>query len=395
MVKKAAALFLKERRYLMPTFRRQPLLIERARGSHVWDSTGRRYLDFVSGLGVCSVGHANPAVARALADQVSRVWHVSNFYYTRPPVELAEQLSRRSFKGKVFFSNSGTEANECAVKLARLWASKTSGGLRHEVITFDNAFHGRTIAMISAGQKKLQTGFEPMLPGFVEARFNDLASVKAAIGPRTAAILVEPVQGEGGVHVATREFLRGLRELCDRHGLLLIFDEVQCGIGRTGRLFAYEHSGVVPDVMALAKGLAGGFPIGATIARSAVADVLTAGTHGSTFGGGALAARCALAVLELLDEKRLERIQELGQTALRFLRGLQKSYSFIRDVRGVGLMLGLELDREGAPFVAKAQERGLLINCTQGNILRLLPPFVLTDRELDQGLHILKEALIP
>ena len=392
--KKSGSVFLKEKRYIMPTFKRQSILIERARGPYVWDASGKRYLDFVSGLGVCSVGHVNPAVLSALRDQSSRVWHVSNFYYTRPPVDLAEQLSCRSFGGKVFLSNSGTEANECAVKLARRWASKTSGGLRHEVITFDNAFHGRTLAMISAGQKKFQKGFEPMTPGFVEARFNDLASVKAKIGPKTAAILVEPVQGEGGVHVATRSFLRGLRELCDKHGLLLIFDEVQCGIGRTGRLFAYENYSVMPDILALAKGLAGGFPIGATLARPAVADVFTVGTHGSTFGGGALAARCALAVLKFLDEGRLRRVREMGKVALAALEDLRRSCPFIREVRASGLMLGLELDREGAPYVLKAQARGLLINCTQGNVLRLLPPFVLKDRELNQGLRILKETLL-
>jgi acetylornithine/N-succinyldiaminopimelate aminotransferase len=392
--KTAKQLFLKERRYMMPTFRRQPLLIERARGSHVWDSSGRRYLDFVSGLGVCSVGHVNPGVLKALKDQSSRVWHVSNFYYTRPSIELAEQLSRKSIGGKVFFSNSGTEANECAVKLARRWASRASGGKRFEIITFDNAFHGRTLAMIAAGQEKFQKGFGPMPAGFVRARFNDLASVKAVLGPRTAGILVEPVQGEGGIHVATREFLRGLRRLCDDRGLLLIFDEVQCGIGRTGRLFAYEHDGVRPDILALAKGLADGFPIGATVARARVADVFTVGTHGSTFGGGALAARCALAVLEFLDQKRLRRIRSLGQAALAVLQGIQRSCPMIREVRGAGLMLGFELDREGSPYVLKAQERGLLINCTQGNVLRLLPPFVLTDKELADGLRILKEVLL-
>jgi predicted acetylornithine/succinylornithine family transaminase len=385
--------FLKEKRYLMPTFRRQSLLIEKARGSTVWDSSGRKYLDFVSGLGVCSIGHVNPDVLRALRDQSTQVWHVSNFYYTRPPVELAEQLSRRSFGAKVFLSNSGTEANECAVKLVRKWASLKSGSRRFEIVTFDNSFHGRTLAMVAAGQEKFQKGFEPMLAGFVQARFNDLSSVKKVIGPRTAAILVEPVQGEGGVHIATPEFLKGLRRLCDQNGLLLIFDEVQCGLGRTGKLFAYEHSGVKPDVLALAKGLAGGFPIGATLARPAVADVMTAGTHGSTFGGNALAARCGLAALNFLTPARLARIRALGNKISSVLEEIRNSHDFVREVRGTGLMWGLELDHEGGSYVLKAQERGLLINCTQGNVLRLLPPFVLTDAELERGLRIFRKVL--
>lgn len=386
---KSEKLFQRDRRYIMATYPRQPLLVTRARGATVWDASGRAYLDFVSGLGVCGAGHVNPAVLKALESQARKVWHVSNYYYTRPPVDLAEQLSKRSLGGKVFFCNSGAEANECAVKLARKWADG-----RFQIVTFDNAFHGRTIAMLAAtGQDKFQEGFGPMPEGFIRGRFNDLSSLKYLIGPRTAGILVEPVQGEGGVRVASREFLQGLRRLCDKYQLLLIFDEVQCGLGRTGKLFAYEHSGVVPDILVLAKGLGDGLPIGATLARLDVADCFSVGSHGSTFGGNPLVSCGALEVLKFLNEKRLRRIRALGQRLLDFLNDLRKNCPLILEVRGLGLMIGIGLAHEGHPYVTRARERGLLINCTQGNVIRLLPPFVMTDADLTQGLRILKEVL--
>jgi predicted acetylornithine/succinylornithine family transaminase len=382
--------------YLFDVFRRQPVLFTRGRGAWLWDAAGKKYLDFFSGLAVCGLGHAHPAVARAVARQARTLVHTSNIYHTAPQRELARELSRRTFGGKVFFGNSGAEANECAIKLARRFGHLTPrrGRGRYEIVVFADSFHGRTMATLSAtAQKKYQKGFGPMLAGFPVAAFGDLDSVRRKIGPRTCAVLVEPVQGEGGVNVAGAGFFRGLRALCRKHDLLLMFDEIQTGVGRTGKLFAYEHLGVTPDVLTVAKGLANGLPIGACLARPAVADLFKPGDHASTFSGGPVVCEAGLAVLEVLSPRMLARVAALGRLIGRELEGWRKELPFIREVRGLGLMRGIELDRPGAGVVARCRDAGLLVNCTADRVIRLLPPFILTDAEARAGLRILKKAL--
>ncbi|MHB9156195.1 MAG: aspartate aminotransferase family protein [Endomicrobiales bacterium] len=378
-----------EQKYILPTYKRYPLVLVKGKGQYVWDDKGRKYLDFFAGLSVCNVGHCHPKVVAAIRKQANTLLHVSNLYYTPPQVRLAADLIKASFPGQVFFSNSGAEANECAIKIAR----KRGKGKRYEVITFTGSFHGRTLATLAAtGQKKFHKGFEPMPGGFVCAGFNDLAAVKKAVTGRTAAILVEPVQGEGGVNVAAKEFLAGLRALCDKHGLLLIFDEIQSGLGRTGELFAYQHYGIRPDIMTLAKSLAGGLPLGATIAGRKALGVLGYGDHGSTFGGNLTSCAAASEVLRILSPSLLSHASSVGRYFLSGLKTLQSKHPAIKEVRGVGLMLGLELDFPGRDIVQFCQGKGLLINCTQDTILRFLPPLVITTKDADKALRILEEA---
>ncbi len=388
--------------YLFKTYRRQPVTFVRGKGPWLWDDRGKKYLDFFSGLAVCNLGHAHPAVAKAISRQAKTLLHTSNLYATEPQRELARELSTRTFGGRVFFANSGAEANEGAIKLARRYGSVTPGpeGPRHEIIVFDHAFHGRTLGALSATpQKKYQEGFGPLLPGFPAASFGDMASVKAQATAKTCAVLVEPIQGEGGVRLAPRDFFRDLADFCKVKGLLLIFDEVQTGMGRTGALFAYQNDGViprgvVPDVLTAAKGLANGLPMGAILARPAIADLLHPGDHATTFGGGAVPSRAALAVLEELSSARLDHVQHIGRLLREEIKSWRDALPFIREVRGAGLMLGLELDRPAADVVDRAREAGLLVNGTAERVVRLLPPFVLTDAEARQGLEILRRALV-
>ncbi|MBI4343306.1 MAG: aspartate aminotransferase family protein [Candidatus Omnitrophica bacterium] len=386
-------------RYVMNTYVRNPLVITKAKGSRVWDVDGHEYLDLFPGWGVSGLGHNHPWVTNALRGQTRRVLHVPNNYYHPLQWRAAQQLVKASFEGKVFFCNSGAEAVETAIKLAHRWGqsgpASSGAGSRHEIIAMEQSFHGRTMGALSAtGQTKYQQGFEPLVPGFVRARFNDLASVQRAVTPKTAAILVEPIQGEGGVWVGTDAFITGIRRLCDEHRLLFIADEVQSGMGRTGRWFAYQQYGVVPDVLLLAKSLAGGFPMGAVVARPEVADLFTPGTHATTFGGSPLGCAAILAVFEAVEKQKLmARVNQLSPYLMRRLRELQAAVPIIREVRGQGFMVGIELGVDGRPIVAACRQRGLLINCTQERILRLLPAMTITKTELNKALTILTEVL--
>ncbi len=381
-------------RVVMQTYGRQPLVLVRGAGCRVWDEDGKEYLDFVAGLAVCNLGHAHPAVAAAAAEQLTRLVHVSNLYYTTPMVELAEALVRLSFADRVFFCNSGAEAMEGLIKLCRRHSREKFGPGRHKIVCMQNSFHGRTFGALSAtGQAKFWQGFEPLLPGFAFAPFHDLAALEAALDAETCAVLLEPIQGEGGVNVPDAGYLPAVRALCDRKGILLAMDEVQTGLGRTGKLFAHEHFGVTPDVMALAKGLANGLPMGALLATAKVARGFVPGAHASTFGGGPVIARAAMAALEILASPAfLAEVREKGAYLGTQLAALARRFPVVTQVRGLGLMWGLELSQKGADLVTAARKRGLLVNCTQEKVIRLLPPLIITREEIDQGLDILARA---
>jgi len=379
---------------VMSTYGRQPLVLVRGEGPRVWDDQGRTYLDFVAGLAVCSLGHAHPDITRAAAAQLQQLVHVSNLYYTTPMVELAEELVRLSFADRVFFANSGAEVNEGAIKLCRRYSRERYGPGRHKIICMENSFHGRTLGALSAtGQQKFWQGFDPLLPGFVFVPFNDLEALDAAVDGSVCAVICEPIQGEGGVCLPDPDYLPGVRKLCDEKGLLLVLDEVQTGLGRTAKLFAHEHYGITPDVMTLAKALANGLPMGALLAKAEVAQAFVPGTHASTFGGGPVIAAAAREVLRLMSQpKFMAAVKARGKYLSRGLMKLQARFPVIKEVRGLGLMWGLELAQEGAPLIVACRERGLLVNCTQGNIIRLLPPLILRRKDLDQCLEILREA---
>lgn len=379
--------------YVMNTYVRQPLAITKAKGSRVWSLEGHEYLDLFPGWGVSALGHNHPWVMTAMRGQTSRIIHLSNTYYHPNQAKAAKQLVELSFDGKVFFTNSGAEAVETAVKIAHKWGNST--GNRHEIIAMDRSFHGRTMAALSAtGQKKYQQGFEPLVPGFVHVPYDDLAAVKQAVGPKTCAVLVEPIQGEGGVRIPSEDYLPELRKLCDSHKLLLIVDEIQTGLGRTGKLFAHQYSGITPDVMLLAKTLGGGFPIGAVVARRSIADLLSPGTHATTYGGSPLGCAAILAVLEVIHkEKLLDRASKLGAAIVKRLERLKAKVPFIQEVRGKGLMIGIELSIDGRPIVDLCREKRVLINCTQERILRLLPAMTIEKDQLDKALKILEDIL--
>lgn len=369
------------------------IIMERGEGMEVWDSEGNRYLDFLAGIAVNALGHCHPRVVQAVQEQAGRMMQISNVFFSRPQIRLQELLTAHSFADRVFLCSSGAEANEGAMKLARRYQRVTKGETqRVEIIAFERSFHGRTLAAIAAtGQPKYQHGFEPLPPGFVHARFNDLASVEALIGPQTTAVLVEPIQGEGGIIPATPEFLQGLRDLCDKHGALLIFDEVQAGIGRTGDLFAYQTYGVTPDIITLAKGLGGGVPIGAFLSTNAIFAAFERGSHATTFGGNPVCAAASVAVLEtVLEPGRLEHARAMGA----LLREQLEALSGIREVRGVGLMLGVDVGAELAPkLVVAARERGLLVNTAGYETVRLVPPLTVEPEHITRCVAILQDAL--
>lgn len=374
------------RKYLMNTYTRQPLVIHKGRGTRVYDPNGKEYLDFVSGVAVNNLGHCHPSVTVAFQKQAQRLVHVSNLYYTEPQVKLARLLVEHSFADKVFFCNSGTEAIEAAIKLARKYSHDKHGPDRHEIITMEQSFHGRTLAAVTAtAQPKYHKGFEPLVPGFQYVPYNDLKAVAKAVTDRTAAVLVEPVQGEGGVRIPDDDYLPGLRKLCDEKGLLLILDEVQTGIGRTGKMFCYEHYGIEPDVMALAKGLGSGLPIGALLAKDHVAQAFTPGTHAATFGGNPLVCAAAIATLEVLLEEGfvLDNCRRMGAYFVERLKGLQLRHSSIVSVRGMGLLVGMELTIDGKPIVQDCLEAGILINCTMDRVLRFVPPLIILKEDID------------
>jgi len=382
-------------KHVAQTYGRYPIALVRGKGTHVWDRSGKEYLDFVSGLAVDNLGHCHPKVVSAIRKQAGELLHVSNLYHIEPQSKLAAELTRISFADKVFFCNSGAEANEAAIKLARRYYHDRGEKARREIITFSDSFHGRTMATITAtAQTKFHVGFKPLLPGFKYVPFNDITALKQALSAKTCAVMIEPVQGEGGVNVANKSYLKELKKLCQKNGSLLIFDEVQTGFGRTGKMFAYEHYGVQPDIITLAKALGAGVAIGAMAATDQAMKSFVPGTHAATFGGNPLACQAALASLKVLTGKNfIKRANEKGQYFLERLQGLAKKYPFIREVRGMGLMLAVELDRPGNDIVLKCMQQGYLINCIQGNILRFLPPLIVTKKEINELIKVLSACL--
>ena len=382
--------------YLMNTYSRIPVAFTHGKGVWVWDSSGKKYLDALAGIAVNTLGHAHPGLTRAISEQSSRLIHASNLYQITEQESAAAKLAKISGMDSVFFCNSGCEANEAAIKLARLHGHG-KGVDSPAIVVMDKAFHGRTLATLSAtGNKKVQAGFEPLVPGFVRVPLNDIDAVRrvAREDGSVVAVLVEPIQGEGGINLTTMQYLRDLREMCDRQGWLLMVDEVQCGLGRTGKWFVYQHAGIEPDVVLLAKGLASGVPIGACLARGAAAGVFRPGTHGSTFGGNPLACAAALATLQVIEDERLmENAARVGGMLLAGLREGLAGRPGVVEVRGHGLMIGVELDRPCGDLVGQALAAGLLINVTMDNVVRLLPPLVMSEAEARQVLAILVPAM--
>ena len=380
--------------YVAHTYARYPVVLVRGKGTRVWDQEGEEYLDFVSGLAVCNLGHCHPRVVKTIQGQAEKLIHVSNFYYIEPQIQLASLLCKHSFADKVFFCNSGAEANEGAFKLARKFGKEKTGKDRYEIITMEGSFHGRTLATLTAtGQEKFHKGYEPLMPGFKYVPFNDIGAVKKAIDPKTCAVMVEPIQGEGGVNCPSEGYLKALREVCDENKLLLMFDEVQVGMGRTGKLFAYEHEGVEPDILTLAKSLAGGVPIGALLIKKEISDGFKPGDHASTFGGNPLASAAGVAALTaILEEGMLENCRKMGGYFLSELDKMKNKFPFIKEVRGKGLILGMELKMDGSSMVKEMLKKRVLINCTMGNVLRFLPPLIVTKEEIDRVVAALEEV---
>ncbi len=374
---------------LMNNYGNRNTLLVRGEGVYVWDDKGQRYLDALSGIAVCGLGHAHPAVTAAIHEQAQKLLHVSNLYLIEPQIQLAETLTAISGMDKVFFSNSGAEANEAAIKIARKWGND-HGIEAPEIITTVNSFHGRTMATLTAtGNPKVKTGFTPLVEGFTHVPFDDIPAIKAAAGPNTVAVMVEPIQGEGGIRIPSSTYLKELRALCDQQGWLLILDEIQTGNGRTGQFFHFQHFGITPDVVTTAKGLGNGVPIGACLASGKAADVFQPGNHGSTFGGNPLACNAALAVIKTIaNQNLLQRAEELGKRMLNQFNEALSSNPKVADIRGAGLLLGIELTEECAQLVDRAKEEGLLLNVTAGNTIRLLPPLILTNAQADEIVQI-------
>jgi acetylornithine/N-succinyldiaminopimelate aminotransferase len=383
-------------KHLMAFTKRQPVALVRGEGSRVWDSDGKEYLDFTGGISVTALGHSHPKVVGTLREQAATLLHVSNIFHIPQQAQLAQLLCEHSFADRVFFSNSGAEANETAIKLARKWAKEHGASDRGDIISMRGGFHGRTLATVTAtAQEKYHHGYEPLPGGFKYVAYNDLKALERAIDSHTAAVLVEPIQGEGGVIVPDDGYLPGLRKLCDEAGILLVLDEIQTGMGRTGKLWAYEHSGVAPDIMTLAKALANGVPIGATLATESVASAFTPGSHGSTFGGNPLATAVGVTVFgTLLEDKLAERAGRMGKLLLRELESLRAKYSkAIKDVRGRGLLVGVDVVAPVGDLVTACRERGLLALTAGDNALRLAPALIVTENEIGEGCAIIDKAL--
>lgn len=380
-------------KHVAPTYGRFPVALVRGDGCRVWDADGKEYLDFVSGIAVCNLGHCHPAVVSAIREQAGQLMHVSNLYHIEPQIQLAEKLTQHSFGDKAFFCNSGTEACEAAIKLARKYSFKKHGEGRHEILTLDMSFHGRTMASLTAtAQEKFHKGFSPLLPGFRYLPFDDVESVASAVSDKTCAILVEPIQGEGGVRVPSDQYLKGLREICDANDLLLMYDEVQVGMGRTGKLWAHEHYDTPPDVMALAKALGGGTAIGAIVATDK-AMAFEPGDHAATFGGNCIATAAGCAVMDtLLAPGFLNHVTEMGDHLQAGLKELATRHSIIKEVRGKGLIVGCELDRDATPIVPKGLEAGFLLIAAVGTVLRMLPPLTVEKGMIDKLLEFLDGA---
>ncbi|MEW6715131.1 MAG: acetylornithine transaminase [Nitrospirota bacterium] len=382
-------------KYLMNTYNRSHIVLRKGRGMKVWGADGKEYLDFVGGVAVNCLGHCHPKVVIAIQKQAQRLLHVSNLFHIEPQTKLAKLLVEHSFADKAFFCNSGTEAVEAAIKLARKYAKDHTTPDRYEIITAQGSFHGRTFAALSAtGQEKMHKGFEPLLPGFKHVPFNDIDALKNALTKHTCAVMLEPIQGEGGVRVPDKTYLKQVRQLCDERGLLLILDEVQTGMGRTGKLFAYEHFGIEPDIICLAKGLGGGVAIGAILAKDKVAASFQHGSHGSTFGGNPLATAAAAATVEALleDGFLMDHCRRMGEYLMAGLGRLKKDFpSLIVEIRGSGLLIGMEMTKTGASIVDMCAERGVLINCTSGNVLRFMPPLIVAEKEIDTLMDVLDD----
>jgi acetylornithine/N-succinyldiaminopimelate aminotransferase len=381
--------------HLFNTYSRLPVVFTHGKGTRLWDQEGKEYLDFLAGIAVCNLGHCHPDLNNILTQQAESLIHVSNLFYTVPQVELAKELTRLSFADKVFFANSGAEANEAAIKLARKYSRERRGAGRFHIICMNNSFHGRTLATLSAtGQHKVQTGFDPLVEGFTFVDFNSIEAVEAAISKQTCAVMVEPIQAEGGIRLPSASYLEDLKELCHQHDLLLIFDEVQVGMGRTGTLFAHEQDNVAPDIMTLAKALGNGLPIGAMLATDEVARAFTPGSHASTFGGTPLVTSVALRILEIISQPVfLRRVQRVGAYLYTCLQSLSERFPVVRDVRGRGLLLGMELTVPGQEIVHRCLQLGIVINCIQEKVLRFVPPLTIETTEVDRLIEVLAEVL--
>ena len=382
-----------EKKYLMQTYTQPDMVLDKGEGLKVWDLEGKLYYDFIGGIAVNALGYCHSKVVEAIKNQAEKLIHCSNLFYNEPQIILAKKLVEISCGDKVFFANSGAEVNEGAIKLAVKYFKEQNKD-KHTIIYMKNSFHGRTIGTLAAtGKYKYQKDYLPLLPKFKQAIFNDLNSVKEAVDDQIAAIMVEPIQGEGGINVASKEFIEGLRELCNKKDILLIFDEIQCGLGRTGKVFAYQYYNVEPDILTLAKSLGGGLPIGALIAKEKVASSFKPGDHGTTFGGNPVACAAAIAYLKVLQEENLiAKCQEKGEYFKKKLEELKEKYpKFIKEVRMIGLMVGLEIEKDGSEVVKKCLEEGVLINCTAGNVLRFLPPLIIEKEEIDYLTEVLNK----
>jgi len=382
-----------DKKYYMNTFgNRTPVCFDHGKGINLWDSDGKKYYDFLAGIAVSALGHSHPKLVNAIKEQAEKLIHCSNLYYIENQAKLAKILVDNSCADKVFFANSGAEANEGAIKLARIFFKKKGMPEKFEIITLEKSFHGRTLATIAAtGQDKYQKPYSPLTPSFLKVPINDLEALEKAINGSTCAVMIEPIQGESGVNLTTIEYMHGVRKLCDEKGILLIFDEVQCGLGRTGKLFAYEHFGIEPDIFTLAKALGGGFPIGALCAKEHVASAFEPGDHGSTFGGNPLACAAGLAVMEvMINDKLVKNSEEMGSYFLDKLSGFTKKYDFVKEIRGKGLMIGIQLTIDKAAEIKnKCFDKGYLIGSVGNNILRLLPPLIVTKEDIDGLVNVL------
>jgi len=385
-----------DKKYFMNTFgNRTPVCFDHGKGINLWDLDGKKYYDFLAGIAVSALGHSHPKLVNAIKEQAEKLIHCSNLYYIENQAKLAKILVENSCASKVFFANSGAEANEGAIKLARIFFKKKGMPEKFEIITLEKSFHGRTLATIAAtGQDKYQKPYSPLTPSFLKVPINDLGALEKAINGSTCAVMIEPIQGESGVNLTSIEYMQGVRKLCDEKGILLIFDEVQCGLGRTGKLFAYEHLGIEPDIFTLAKALGGGFPIGALCAKEHVASAFEPGDHGSTFGGNPLACAAGLAVMEvMINDNLVKNSEEMGSYFLDKLSTLASKYDFVKEVRGKGLMIGIEVHGDSSMLQRRALENGLLVLTAGHDVIRLLPPLIISDAELDQGLDILYKTI--
>jgi len=395
LIPRAEEVIRRERSFLLQTYSRYPLVIHRGKGVFLFDLAGKRYLDFVAGLGVNALGHAHPRIVKAIREQAARAIHLSNLYYNEYQGRLAEKLCALSGLQRVFFSNSGTEAIEGSIKLARLAGHRAGGEAKSLLVALEGSYHGRTFgAMSLTGQDKYRKGFEPLLEDVKFVPRNDTEALRAAVNDNTCAIVLEPIFGEGGIHECSVEFLKECRALADRHHAALVFDEIQCGLGRTGTVFAFQTFGVVPDIVAVAKPIAAGLPLGAFLAKEEFASAIAVGQHGTTFGGGPLACRVALEYLAVLEEERLlENVTRVGAYLQEQLQLLAKRYALAQEVRGRGLIQGLQLEVPARPFVEQALGEGVLFNSTQDTVLRFLPPFLLQEKHVDKGIRVLRKLL--